>query len=321
MKINKIIEKLIENWSAKVLSFAFALVLVQFYKSSLLERRYFSVPLVVENTGSLVSSTAIPRMVKVSVWGEVEGISAIREDDIVAFIDFASISDDGEHTLPIQTRRRGIALNVSPLEIDVEPTEIKLNLEKSMTKRATVKLGLRGEPAQNYEIYETIITPSVVEVIGPTSVVDNITDVFTNPIKIENRQTSFSGTTEILSQNSLVTISGSQQINYSIKIREISEAKTFDDLELYFNGLDDKFEIVSNIPKGNLTVRGERSKVLTWKIPANTLRVDCSNIKKPGVYSLPVSAIVHGMLDLIDANPKNIQIEIKERQTEDPKNE
>lgn len=317
MKIRKYFEKLIENWPAKVLSFAFALVLVQFYKNSLLEKKYFSVPLIIENSGTLVPAAIIPRMVKVSVWGETEGIAAIREDDIIAYLDLSIISSEGEHNIPIQTKRRGLALNVSPLEIKVEPVEIKVTLEKSLSKRVNVKLSFKGKPAQNYEIYETGIEPPAIEITGPTSVISSIEDIFTNSISVENRQASFSNTIEIVNSNPLVSIAGSSKINYSVKIREILEVKTFNDVALYFDNLADEFEIASEIPLGNLTVKGAKSVVSSWKTSTNTLRVLCGNITKPGVYSLPVQAVVPGKLELVDANPKNIQIEVRSRKAED----
>lgn len=317
MKITKqSIEKLIENWPAKVLSFVFALVLVQFYKNSLLEKKYFSVPLVIENSGELVPSTVIPSMVKISVWGESAGISTIREDDIVAYLDFSSVSSEGEYALPILTRRLGLALNVNPLEITVEPAEIKVVLEKSISKRLTVKLSLKGSPEQNYEVYETVIDPPGIEVTGPESVISQIDDIFTNSIQIENRKTGFSGTVDLLAANSLISIAGNSKITYSVKIREMLETKTFQDIKLYFDGLSDELEIPSEIPPGNVTVRGAKSVVAAWKPALNALRVLCGNIEKEGIYSLPVQAVIPGKLELIDANPKNIQIEVKKRTSE-----
>ena len=317
MKIRKYFDKLIENWPAKVLSFAFALVLVQFYKNSLLEKKYFSVPLIIENSGNLVPAATIPRTVKISVWGETEGIAAIREDDIVAYLDLSAISSEGEHNVPIQTKRRGLALNVSPLEINVEPIEIKVNLEKSLSKRVNVKLSFKGKPAQNYEIYETGIEPPAIEITGPTSIISNIEDIFTNSISVENRQTSFSNVIEVVNSNPLVSIVGSSKINYSVKIREVLELKTFNNVALYFDNLADEFEIASDIPSGSLTVKGAKSVVSSWKVSATTLRVLCGNIVTPGIYSLPVQAVVPGKLALVEANPKNIQIEVRKRSTED----
>ena len=94
------------------------------------------------------------------------------------------------------------------------------------------------------------------------------------------------------------------------------ETKTFQDIKLYFDGLSDELEIPSEIPPGNVTVRGAKSVVAAWKPALNALRVLCGNIEKEGIYSLPVQAVIPGKLELIDANPKNIQIEVKKRTSE-----
>ena len=311
MKIRKIFDRLAENWLAKVISFALAIVLVQLYKGSLLEKKYFYAPLVIENSGDLVPAVNIPRLVKVSVWGDSTVIAPIMEEHITAYMDLSAISSPGEYRIPIQAKLKGLASNISDFEVEVEPSDITLTLEESLSKRVNVRLNLGGVPAENYEVYERDVDPATVEIKGPHSVVSQIEEMLTNSVQIDNRKTGFSGYVEVLASNPLVSVIGTSRIAYSIKIREIVSLQTYEEIALYFENLNEKFEVVTDSVLGNITVKGTKSNIASWTLPENVLRVNCSNITKPGVYSLPVQAVIPGKLTLIDAKPKNIQFEVK----------
>ncbi|UTC92397.1 CdaR family protein [Treponema denticola] len=315
MKIRKIFDRLAENWLAKVISFALAIVLVQLYKGSLLEKKYFYAPLVIENSGDLVPAVNIPRLVKVSVWGDSTVIAPIMEEHITAYMDLSAISSPGEYRIPIQAKLKGLASNISDFEVEVEPSDITLTLEESLSKRVNVRLNLGGVPAENYEVYERDVDPATVEIKGPHSVVSQIEEMLTNSVQIDNRKTGFSGYVEVFASNPLVSIIGTSRIAYSIKIREIVSLQTYEEIALYFENLNEKFEVVTDSVLGNITVKGTKSNIASWTLPENVLRVNCSNITKPGVYSLPVQAVIPGKLSLIDANPKNIQFEVKIKET------
>lgn len=316
MKIKKILDRLAENWLAKVISFALAIVLVQLYKGSLLEKKYFYAPLVIENSGDLVPAVNIPRLVKISVWGDSTVIAPIREEHITAYMDLSSITSPGEYRIPIQAKLKGLASDVTDFEVAVEPSDIRLNLEESLSKRVNVRLNLGGVPAENYEVYERDVDPATVEIKGPHSAVSQIEEMLTNSVQIDNRKTGFSGYVEVFASNPLVSVIGTSRIAYSIKIREIVSVQTYGEISLYFDNLDKNLEVISDITAGTVTVRGAKSVIASWVPPANVLRVNCGNITKPGVYSLPVQAVVPGKLSLIDANPKNIQFEVKTKSSE-----
>ncbi len=313
MKIKKLFDRAIENWPVKILSFAFAIILMQFYKSSLLEKRYFSVPLVVENKGDLIPATSIPRIIKISVWGNTKDLEPIKEDDLMAFIDLSLIKAEGDYRIPIKTKIKGLAAETASIEISVLPSELKIKLEKVLSKRVPVKLSLRGSPFKNYEIYQSEIDPSIVEITGPYSEIAKIEELHTSPVSIDSRKSGFSGSTDIFNTNPLVSILGASQAYYSIKIREEIQTKEYANIFLYLDNLREDLELAEDTPKGNLKVRGSKSILENWIPPVNVLRVQCEDIKRPGTYNMPVQAVVPGKLEFINASPKNIKLKIKRR--------
>lgn len=313
IRIKKITDAIFKNWLAKAVSIVLAIILTLFYKNSLLGERYMSLPLICENTGDLVPARIIPRMIKISVSGESSAISSIREDDITAYIDVSNFPNEGEYRVPIQFKLKGTALDIEPLELKPEPTELKVKLERSFLKSVDIKLAIKGSPAEDYEIYETSIDPANISVRGPYSAVEKLEDLITESIQVYDRKKDLSGTASVINTNSLISTIGSGKIQYTVKIREVLKTKDYNGISLYFEELDENLEITSELPPANLTVRGSKSAAESWKPPQNVLRVNCKSIKKEGKYTLPVQAVVPGKLELINAEPKNIQIEVKRK--------
>ncbi|MDR0452796.1 MAG: hypothetical protein LBH15_07110, partial [Treponema sp.] len=73
----KLLLKVIENWPAKMLATALAVVLFMFHRISVLENRFFSVPLKVELNNTLAIASSYNHMVRVSLRGEANSIFPI----------------------------------------------------------------------------------------------------------------------------------------------------------------------------------------------------------------------------------------------------
>jgi len=202
-----------DNWPAKIICLTLSLMLFLFYRMSTLEQRYFSVPLLVETNGDLVPATAYPRMVKIGLRGEADSIYPILEDDIVASIDLSGFTKEGEYRVAVQTRIKGTALDIEPLEVSVEPVEISLRVEHRMVKKVPVTPNFRGYPEAGYEFTGYTVDPSIVEVSGPRSTVEKISEVLTESIELSGRNTSFDGVISGVNRNNLLSISGQGKIN------------------------------------------------------------------------------------------------------------
>jgi YbbR domain-containing protein len=124
----KLIAEAVKNWPAKVISVALALILVIFHQMSTLEERFFSAPLRVEGANTLLPSGPYARTIRISLRGDPASINPILEDDIEAFVDLSRYAEPGEHRVPVQVRKKGLAQDVEPLEISVEPLEIPMTL-------------------------------------------------------------------------------------------------------------------------------------------------------------------------------------------------
>src|SRR6056297_808165 len=71
-----------DNWPAKVMAIAAAIILFLFQRIVTMEERFFSVPLQIETTGRYLPVAPFPQSVRVHLRGEADNIDTILENDI-----------------------------------------------------------------------------------------------------------------------------------------------------------------------------------------------------------------------------------------------
>jgi YbbR domain-containing protein len=221
LNTKKIILGLAENWPAKVLSVALAIMLFVFNQMSTLTTRTLSVPLTVETGFTLVPGSAYPRTVRVRLRGEDETIKLITDSDIEAYVDFSRYEAEGLYSAPVQIRRKGSALAIEPLEITVNPLEISVNLDRRVNKALLLYAVIRGNPAPGFDLISHSISPGEIVVSGPSGRLESITEIKTEAIDIEGRNSDFSITVNIVNPDPLFIIRGESTAEFSCLIKPL----------------------------------------------------------------------------------------------------
>lgn len=123
-----LLQKLFDNWPAKILSLATALFLFLLIQSVSVSQRSFSVPLDVVVGESYEVQSTIPASVRVTLTGPEEQIYRILPEQISASVDFSDIAAEGTHlrkvglSVDIENREDGLVTYVA------NPGEVKLYL-------------------------------------------------------------------------------------------------------------------------------------------------------------------------------------------------
>jgi len=218
----KLLSKITEKWPVKVLSLAAALIIVVFYRMSNLETRFFSAPLLIESSETLIPANAFASAVRISLRGEADGIQPILEEDIEAFIDLGRYTIEGNYRVPVQIRKKGSALGVEPLEISVLPIEIPLTLELRVTRNVDVYPVLQGTVAEGFELRHQSLIPQTVVAEGPRSVMESHLEFDTEIINLDGRYDDFSIMVNIIDDNPLISIHGSRLLEFRGAISRIA---------------------------------------------------------------------------------------------------
>ncbi|QUY17996.1 YbbR-like domain-containing protein [Treponema vincentii] len=314
MNIKQILLRLTENWPVKIICLVFAVFLSEFYRGTLLDKRYLIVPLTVENDGTLAPAEQYPAKIKVTVWGDATGIGSIGENDIIAFINISDFKTEGTYRIPIETRLAGTVTPLGNMEISTEPSILTLRLATSIRKQVPVMLSLKGIPADGYEVTESSLEPAAVEIEGPAELVEKINELVTEPLSIEARTNGFSGTASIINNNPLISIVGKAQVQSTVKINETTIQKKFDNIPIYFEKQHKELSIIADTKTGSLEIQGPKKLLETWIPSENILTVSCESITEQGVYTLPVVPVLsaeYSKLQILQVNPKSVQVTVE----------
>lgn len=221
MNSRKFLMKITDKWPVKVLSVIAALVLSVFHRVNTLETRFFSAPLRIVSDSKLVPAGSYAHTVRISVRGEANDIGSILEDDIEAFIDLDRYKSEGSYKIPVQTRKKGSALGVEPLEISVVPMEINVALEEKISRKISVSPVFRGNVAQGYELTSQFVNPTAVTADGPRGAMEALYEFYTGVIDLDGRYEDFSVMVNIINDNPLIIIHGNRMLECRGAIRRI----------------------------------------------------------------------------------------------------
>jgi len=308
LNINKLIDRLTENWIAKAVSIALAVLLFVFHRITSMETRHITVPLKVETNSAFVPASSYSRTVRVSLRGD-DAIFLIQEDDIEAYIDLERYDTEGLYHAPVQIRKRGSALGVEPLEIIVDPVEISLRLDKKISKYISLQANLRGNVDEGFEFVSHTLTPAQVIADGPMATLADITVLSTDIIDLDGRYEDFSVRVSILSQNPLIVIRGDRMTEFHGFIRPSVPVRNIDGIPIINKNLDGRFEIVIE-RLGSVRLEGSQDDLDGFVAQPEFLSIDCSEIDAPGEYALPVRAELPEGLALIRQDPMELTVTV-----------
>ena len=221
MNNTKLISKLLDKWPVKVLSLAAALLISIFYRMSTLQTRFFTVPLLVETSDTMIPVNSLANAVRISLRGDPDGIQQILEDDIEAYIDLGRYTYEGTYMAPVQIRKKGTSVGIEGLEISVTPIETMVVLEQYIRRSIPIFPVFSGTIAYGYELTDQQIIPEEVIAEGPRSALENKNEFNTEIIDIDRRFENFSVRVNIINNNPLVIIHGDKMIEYRGNINRI----------------------------------------------------------------------------------------------------
>lgn len=311
MKSSELLRRLLENWPAKVLSVAAAVLLVVFNNVSRLEERSFSVPLGVELPEGLVPASTYPQQVRITLRGEPEEILRIEEEDIRAYVDLTEHTAEGEYEDPVEVEKRGVSLNVEPLEVRVEPESISINLEHQLRKSVEISPTLEGSPPSGYELSQFQLIPETVDIRGPRSRVAPIESVSTDAIELSGRRDNFTVRVTLEELGELLSYPGGNVVEFRGVIDERVILDTFDQVDISVVGLSPPLSVATPLPAGE--VRVQASQVRLEEIGSSDVQLvaDAGDVDGAGTHELPVRPQVPQGLVVLWYEPTTLTLQIE----------
>jgi len=310
MKLNERLNRLLENWPAKVISLVLAIFIMFLYNLTRLDQRLITVPLNVSEGRSFVPSTEFPKTVRISIRGDRDQIYRIREADIVATIDVTRYTSEGVYRVPVKLERRGDASNIDPLELHADPAEIPIAFERLVAKRVAVSPTFKGFLEQGYELVSYEIIPPEITIEGPSSLINGTKDISTDVIELNGKTEDFSLTVPLVKPSELINLESVETVRFSAKIHAQERRLTLDRVAIQPVNLAPSLTIAEPLPSGKMTLLPKRGQEVTAAENAH-LEADFKDVLKPGTYSIPLAPIVPEGFDIEAYDPLVLMVRVK----------
>ncbi|MDR1972391.1 MAG: hypothetical protein LBQ46_10785 [Treponema sp.] len=301
-----------ENWVPKVLSIALALVIFIVHRNSTLETRFFSIPLILDLSSHLCPASPYARMVRVTLRGDANNIQPIQDDDFEAYIDLGSYESPGTYHAPVRIRKKGTALGVEPLEITVDPVTMVIDLDYKVNKYVPLTANIEGSPEPGFDLVSHTLSPTQVVLEGPSGLLAEVPELYTDVIDLNGRNADFSVTVAILNRDPLLTIRGNGTTEFKGFIYSRVDVRNFGNIPIVLTSLGPGLLGEGDIRTGIVRLEGNRGDLDSFSPPPDFLTVDCSGLTGAGRYTLPVKAALPPSLSLIRMEPEEIGVTLEE---------
>ncbi len=184
---------LTENLGIKLVAVIFAVLLwlIVVNVNNPLSSDAFTVPVTLKNAATVTDAGMIYEIldesdtVTVTVRAPRLVLEEIEASDLTVVADFNNITQMG--TIPLE-----VSVKEKQRKIDsmiLSHTNLLVSLEEAKTKEFNVTLETEGTPAEGYTVGYTAVTPNLVTVTGPASVVDQISRLVVK-VSVDDRSTT-----------------------------------------------------------------------------------------------------------------------------------
>lgn len=312
MTFKQFTDTVFENWPSKVICFFLAILLYFSYQIVSLDTKSISVPLTVTTGGKLVSSGTVPRSVRITLKGSPANINQISENDIVAYLDTDSLSESGTYKLPVQLDLSSNLMIMDPLEIEVKPQDIQMQLEEKVFEYVKIIPTYIGDVAEGYEVVDCTFDPIAVQVTGPKSLVEATKTLASDGIKLEGKNSTFAEEVKIKNSITRLSIDTNSKFFATVVIQPKIATKIYSELSIDTLYLPETFRILSSLPKVTIELSGAELILKEYVPNSSFIQADFSGINESGIYEVPLRVFLPSDLSIKTMNITTVQVELEE---------
>ncbi len=294
---------------AKIISILAAVLLALMYQINTLEERSLSIPLTIVTDDNFTVTGNYPRNVRISLRGSQEQIFSVLDNEISAVANFSDAASEGTFRQPVEIRFDSrLPLSEDTIEIRVEPEEITIYQEEKIIKSLEVVPVMVGFPPNGYELVQYFISPSTIMVQGPRSQMESIQSISTEEVDLTNRYDDFSLSTRLVSPGENVYFPGGDIVEIRGVVDESVIVQTMTNQPIITVDMAENLVITDALPEISLTMQGSQLLLETLRPRDFHFFLDCSDIRTPGTYTLPIRADVPSGVTVLKYSPREISV-------------
>lgn len=210
---------LTENWTLKLISLVFAILLWMFIMG---ERRLevgFRVPLELQNIPQgLMVANEVPSLVDVRISGPRTLLMKVSPNDISIVVDLTDLRP-GLTTFKRLEERLNLpnGLRVTRLS----PSFIDLKLERIKEKKVPIQIELSGDPLSGFQVESVRAVPARVTVAGAETELKGVSEVTTEEIDLTGVNESFSVIVPLVHRGTYTYFKDEKTTEVQVEIRQV----------------------------------------------------------------------------------------------------
>ncbi len=205
------------NWHLKLISVVLAAMLWMLIATETSSEIGMEVPLEYRNIPAQMEITGdTTNTVQVRLRGSANILRDVSVRDVSTTIDLSRMRA-GEKIVPLSTQN--VQAPFGAEVIRVNPSSVRFNLERTLTKLVSVVPTIAGQPAEGFEVGKVLVDPGKIEIEGPESRVSTLESIVTVPIRIDRRQNHVEQAVDLDVPDPQIRLQHPAPVNVRVEIR------------------------------------------------------------------------------------------------------
>lgn len=294
---------LTKNIILKVISIALAIILWVYVQADSISEITFNLPLQIIKASNMAIYGDRPEFINVTFKGQRNVINGLSKDQLKAELD---LSDRETSKISYRLTPKNIS---APKEIEVikiEPEQITIDLDYTVSKEVPVQVITIGQPASNFVIYDFIVVPPTVIIEGAERELKIISYIETVPIIIDGIRGDFTREVNLKSEKKI----GIKNTNSAKVTVVLWKKKIFLNHEITFRNLGRNLNARALPEAINITLQALENKIDLLQKEEIKISIDLDGLP-PGSHQRKVEISLPAGIEVLDYNPKTVNVTIK----------
>ena len=299
---------LFRHLGLKLLSFALAVLLWLLVAGQKEAERSLRVPLEFQNVPPSLEMIGEPTaFVDVRLKGPSVALAQLRAGELVLNLDLSTARPGRRmfHLLPDH-----VSTPVGVRALSVAPSIVTLSFEASATKTVPVLPALDGEPAPGYVVGRVTASPASIEVVGPESIVRQLTQATTEPVNVGGAMGRVRDTVTIGVPDSTVRLKSPRNAVVVVEIKAAPIAQTLRGVPVILRHFARGAKASVAPPAVTVTATGPPDVVARLAPDRVPVFVDLTGLRR-GRYNLPVRIDATSEFSITGIDPPSVKVTIR----------
>ncbi len=245
-----------------------------------------------------------PDSVDVRVRGSSGSLGRIPAGELVAVLDLAS-AKPGRRLFHVGNTdvRTPFGLDV----VQVSPSSISMTFEPSGSKVVAVVPNVEGEPAAGFRVGAVVADPVQVDVLGPRSVLDRLSEATTEPVSVAGASAPVTDIVTVGVADAYARLRAPQRARVRVDIVAAPVSYAVPEVPVQAPGAARPVDVTPRVVAVQAT--GPRESAGSGA-SAFEATVDVRGLR-PGTYRLPVRVLPPPGFDVTEVDPAEVEVRVR----------